>query len=58
MAPRENHTDAELANRLEEHADDLTESTSHEAESIVRIAAERLRCRDDQAPLVRRLSRR
>lgn len=57
MAKSKDHTNAELANRLEKHADDLTESTcSHEAESIVRLAAERLRRTDDhQAPPIRRL---
>jgi hypothetical protein len=53
MARSKDHTNAELANRLEEHADGLTESIySRDAESIVRLAAERLRCAKDHGPLV------
>jgi hypothetical protein len=53
MARSKDHTNTELANRLEEHANDLTESTwSDDAETIVRLAAERLRCTTDHGPLV------
>jgi hypothetical protein len=53
MAMAKDHTNAELANRLEEHANRLAESRySDKAESIVRLAVERLRCATDHGPLV------
>lgn len=56
MATPKDHTNAELANRLEEHADRLFETRhSPDAESIVRLAAERLRRTSDQASLIPRL---
>jgi hypothetical protein len=57
MATAKDHTNAELANRLEKYADGLIESgrDRHEAEPIVRLAAARLRRTDDQVPLIPRL---
>jgi hypothetical protein len=57
MAPTTDHTNADLANALEDHANSLIEGGKgdHDAEPIVRLAAERLRHADDQMPLIPRL---
>jgi hypothetical protein len=56
MAEQENHTNAELASRLEDHANDLIEGgkDAHDVEPIVRLAAARLRHAHD-LPLIPRL---
>jgi hypothetical protein len=56
MAESKDHTNAELASRLEDHANDLIDGgkDAHEIEPIVRLAAARLRHADDQMPLIPR----
>jgi hypothetical protein len=57
MATPKDHTNADLANWLEEHANGLIEGgrSDHDAEPFVRLAAERLRSTGDQTPLIPRL---
>jgi hypothetical protein len=55
MAPSTDHTNQELANRLIDHADSITNVAAHQTEADIRLAAERLRHADDQTPLVPKL---
>jgi hypothetical protein len=55
MAPSKDHTNAELANRLIDHADAIENPGAHEAEQDIRLAAARLKELDDPTPLVPRL---
>jgi hypothetical protein len=53
MANAKDHTNQELANLLEDHANDLIGGgiKEHDAEPLVRLAAERLRRTDESIPL-------
>ncbi len=54
MAESKDHTNAELANVLDEHANDLIEGgkSDHGIEPFVRLAASRLRESDEPVPPV------
>jgi hypothetical protein len=52
MAPSVNHTNADLASRLIDHADSITNAAAHEMEVDLRLAAERLRLADEPTPVV------
>jgi hypothetical protein len=55
MAPSLDQTNQELAKRLIDHADSITNAAAQEMEEDIRLAAQRLRHADDQTPLVPRL---
>ena len=55
MAAETTNTNQELASRLIDHADSITNVAAHQMEVDIRAAAERLRRTDDQVPLVPRL---
>jgi hypothetical protein len=48
-------SNADLASRLIDHADSITNHAAHEMEQDIRAAAERLRRTDDQVPLIPKL---
>ncbi len=49
MTNTKDHSNAELASRLSDHADSITNVAAHEMEQDIRLAAERLRRADEPA---------